>query len=157
MSGVGFFWEDESQDCPDLQIENGQLKFDEGLETAIFISAFSDRFVSLDQLPVGTTDQKGWRADLIAEVSNDLIGSEFWRLAKAKTSPQLAAFFEDAARDMLQWMIDDGVAQSVTAVATVIDNQQIDVAIEILRPDGDDIPFKFVWDGQSEKISVGDS
>lgn len=151
-TGIGFFWTDDEQDCPDLVIENGQLKFETGLETSVFISAFSDRFVTLEQLPAGQTDQRGWWADLIAENVGDLIGSELWRLERSKTSESLAGLFEVVCQDMLRWMIDDGIAQQVTASATVVDNQTIEVQVTILKPDGQDIPFKFAWDGQAQKI-----
>jgi len=153
MSGVGFFWKDKTDHCPDLVIENGQIKFDQGLETSVLISAFSDRFVELDQLPAGTDDQKGWWADLISDIIGDKIGSEIWRLTRAKTSAQTASFLEGAMQDMLQWMIDDGIASKIVVTSRVIDNQQIDGLAQIFRPSGDDIPFKFAWDGQELKIS----
>lgn len=156
MVGVGFFWQDEAQECPDLVIENGQLKFETGFDTAVYISAFSDRRVDLSQLPIGATDQRGWWGDLISEVVNDRIGSELWRLEKSKVFETTAGFFEDVVRAMLQWMIDDGVAQSVTADAIVVNNETIEVKATITKPDGDNIPFKFVWDGQRAKISGGE-
>ena len=49
MSGqdVGFF--NVGAACPDMIIENGDLKADNGLETASLISLFSDKRVTLEQ------------------------------------------------------------------------------------------------------------
>lgn len=155
MSGVGFFWIDEDQECPDLQIENGQIKFDPGLETPAFISIFSDRRVPLEELPQFTTNQRGWWADLISEPTDDLIGSRLWTVERAKTNQQTAIKIEQAIKEGLQWMIDDGIAESITVSSEIIDREVITGKAEILKPEGTEIPFNFKWDGQALKIIGG--
>lgn len=148
-----FFWENGDEDCPDLVIENGQIKFDPGLEMAVFISIFTNRFVELDELPQNSTDQMGWWADLIAEQSDDLIGSTAWTFERSKINDEVAVRFEDGIRESLQWMLDDGVASEVNVSSEVFQNENIILSITITKPQGTNIPFKFKWDGQALKIS----
>jgi len=155
MSGqdVGFF--NVNADCPDMVIENGDLKADPGLETPALISMFSDKRVTLQELPTGHTDQRGWWADLISEPPDDQIGSRFWVLeALGKVLESTSVEFESILAEAFQWMLDDGIAQTVTVSASrnVSNPNQIDGTATIIRPDGDSIPFKFIWDGQQLKL-----
>ena len=61
--------------CPDMIIENGDLKPEKGLETAILITLFSDKRATDDQLPDAITGKRGWWGATIAEMASDQIGS----------------------------------------------------------------------------------
>ena len=149
---VGFF--DVGRACPDLVIENGDLKADNGLETAGLISLFSDRRVSLEQLPAGETDRMGWWADLISEPLADEIGSRLWVLERTgKVLNATAVEMESMLAEAFQWMLDDGIAAQVKVSAARTGTSEIRGNVEILKPDGDNIPFKFVWDGQRLKLT----
>lgn len=149
---VGFF--DVGTACPDLVIENGDLKADNGLETAALISLFSNKRVSLEQLPQGETDQMGWWADLISEPIGDEIGSRLWILERTgKVLDSTAVEMESMLSEAFKWMLDDGVAAQVVVSAARNGTNEIRGSVEIKKPDGDNIPFKFVWDGQRLKLT----
>lgn len=153
MSGqdVGFF--DTGEACPDLKIENGDLKADNGLETAALISVFSNKRVTLEQLPQGETDRMGWWADLISEAEGDQIGSRHWvleRLGKINTQSEIE--MRSVLKEAFEWMLDDGIASRVEVDAERTDTNEIVGSALIYRPSGDNIPFKFVWDGQKLKL-----
>lgn len=148
---VGFF--DVGSDCPDMIIENGDLKADVGLETAALISLFSDKRVTLEELPRGHNDRKGWWADLISEPLSDEIGSKFWRLeAIGKIDNFTAVELENVLVDAFKWMLEDGIAARLAVSAERTGTNQIGGTVNIFKPDGDNIPFKFVWDGQNLKL-----
>jgi len=148
---VGFF--DVGSECPDLVIEGGDLKADNGLETPALISLFSDRRVSLEELPRGELDRMGWWADLISEVEGDLIGSRYWVLERnGKVSNPTVVELESILRQTFEWMIDDGIASRVVVSGERFGVDQIRGTVQIFRPNGDDIPFKFIWDGQQLKL-----
>lgn len=154
MSGqdVGFF--DVGGACPDLVIENGDLKADNGLETSALISLFSNKRVSLEQLPIGETDQMGWWADLLSEPLDDEIGSRLWILERTgKVLPATAVEMESMLAEAFKWMLDDGIAAQVIVNAERNGLNEIRGEVEIRKPDGDNIPFKFVWDGQRLKLT----
>lgn len=153
MSGqdVGFF--DVGTDCLDIVIENGDLKADNGLDTAAFISLFSDRRVTLEELPAGEDDRKGWWADLISEPIDDEIGSKLWTLERSKINNATAAELETILEEAFKWMLDDGISNSVVVTAEQLGINEIRGSVEISKPDGSSHPFKFIWDGQRLKIS----
>lgn len=148
---IGFF--NVGADCVDLVIEDGDLKADNSFETAVLISMFTDRFTEIEDLPAGNTDPRGWWADLLSKPLTDLIGSRLWTLDRAKTDNDLEASLEEFAREALNWMLEDGIADRLEILATKISLDHTDVAVKIFKPDGSDIAFQFVWDGQ--ELNVG--
>lgn len=156
MSGqdVGFF--DVGTACPDFIIENGDLKADNGLQTAALISVFSDKRVTFEELPRGHKDRRGWWADLVSEPLNDEIGSKYWRLeAIGKVIESTVVELETVLADAFAWAIDDGLASKVVVTAERAGTNRIDGKVEIFKPNGDNIPFKFAWDGQRLKLFEG--
>ncbi len=100
------------------------LLMDAGLQTAVIISLFCDRLAdAADTIPDGTTDRRGWWGDTpLPNVTDpagglDLTGSRLWLLARALQVTETLRKAETYAKESLQWMIDDGVAGSVTASA----------------------------------------
>lgn len=148
---VGFF--DVGEACPDIVIENGDLKADPGLEMAALISMFSDKRVTFEELPRGQNSRRGWWADLISEPIDDEIGSKLWRLeAIGKVTNATAVELENVLADAFAWMLDDGIAARIVVNAERTDTNQVDGSVKIFKPDGDNIPFKFAWDGQRLKL-----
>lgn len=136
----------------DIAYGLGDLASDEGLETAVLLSLFTDRRVLDEELAPGETDKRGWWGDQIAEVPQDLIGSKLWLLDRAAANPETRNRAEAYAKEALQWLLDDGVAASLNVAATLVDrNARIDIAVEIVRPMEKNIfyyRFQLVWDGQ---------
>jgi phage gp46-like protein len=151
---VGFF--DVGTACPDLVIEDGDLKADNGLETASLISLFSDRRVSFEELPAGETDRMGWWADLVSEPEDDLIGSRLWLLERfgkiiSSTPVQMEAMLKEA----FDWMLEDGIAQVVNVSAERNGQNEVKGSVEIFRPDDKNSTFQFIWNGQELKLTEG--
>ena len=66
----------------DLVIENDDLKIDEGLETAVLISLYTDARVSDEELPAEEAQKRGWWGDIYPDIPNDQIGSKLWLKAR---------------------------------------------------------------------------
>lgn len=142
---------DVGNNCLDLKIVDGDLQSDDGLENAVLISIFTDKRVEKEELPESIIDQKGWWADSISDPSDDLIGSKFWLQDRGKLTTNIKNDIRDDIQESLQWLIDDGIAATVEVTTTLIAGERIDIDIQIFKPEGDDHPFKFVWDGQELK------
>lgn len=132
----------------DIAIENGDLKGDDGLETAVAISIFTDRRVTDEELPFPQIDKKGWWGDMFPEVEQDKIGSRLWLVGREKVTQEVANRAQDYCKEGLQWLIDDGVAASVTAVATYNSFKNLIIDIQIVKPSGNKSRFKVLWDKQ---------
>jgi phage gp46-like protein len=105
----------------DWQMNGPDLATDDGLRAAVLISLFTDRRAADDDaLPDGTDDRRGWWADLPPDGAPDrgrpdLIGSRLWLLTRAKATDETAQLARRYILEALQWMIEDGVAQSIDA------------------------------------------
>ena len=112
----------------DLVILNGDLELDQGLESAILASLYSDsRAPEGVEIPDGSTDPRGWWAvDL-----DDEYGSELWILERSKLDTETIALAEEAATRALSWLIEDGIAADLTVVATR-EGDAISLSVEII-------------------------
>lgn len=103
----------------DFALDQLGLVEDDGLETALLISLFTDRYANADDvLPDGGNDRRGWWADEFNVVQQDLIGSRLWLILREKQLGRVLVRAREYAKEALQWLIDDGVAESVDVVAT---------------------------------------
>ena len=147
MSDVGIFF---VNNCFQLVIEDGDLKGDDGLETAVTISLFTDRRARIDELPEGTSLRRGWWGDLFPTTPGDQIGSKLWTVIdRGKVLPEIIPVVEAAARESLDWMIREGVASAVSVEASIDDINRLNLAVSIVRPeDLSENRFAFLWEGQ---------
>lgn len=132
----------------DLAIENDDVATDAGLETAVFLSLFTDLRRPELGVCVEPCDGRGWWGDAFQEPEGDAYGSLLWTLARV-TTRNLETTAPQFARDGLEWMREDSVAASVEATAalgpapgTLCLNVQID------RPVGEQLNVRFapLWE-----------
>lgn len=123
MADIALIW-DPANGRADFAVVDGDLAMDEGLGTAVIISLFCDRVAeSGDVIPDGSDDPRGWWGDTPLPNQTDLpggidlTGSRLWLLARSLQVTETLRKAESYAREALQWMIDDGIAGSVTASA----------------------------------------
>jgi len=148
LSDIGLFLVDN---CINLKLENGDIALDEGIETSILISVFSDARVSTDELPAGETNRKGWWGDMFPEIENDKIGSKLWLTERGKKTLSVLSSVETSVKRSLKWLIDDGVASSVDVVADFDSNDGITLSIDITKPSDEKNLFKIFWNKQEIK------
>ena len=100
----------------DWAIKDQDLAGDDGLETAIILSLFTDRrALEDDPLPDGSDDRRGWWAD--AYVGQDHIGSRLWLLEREKDTREVVNRARDYAEEALQWLVEDGIALGIEVMA----------------------------------------
>lgn len=151
----------------DLALAGPDLLTDDGLDTAILISLYSDRRAGLDDaLPDPDESRRGWWGDGIAEVEGDRIGSRLWLLSREKQTPDLLNRAREIVAESLDWLIEDGVARSVAVAADWVDADAslpsgdrvsvggrvvraglLGLTITVVRPDGSDRSRRFdvIW------------
>lgn len=109
---------------------------DDGLETAVILSLFTDRQADADdELPDGGNDRRGWWGDVFPAAPGDKIGSRLWLLSREKQSSTALNKAREYALEALQWLVDDGVASRIEVDAQVIRPGMLGLAIAIYRPD----------------------
>lgn len=145
MSDIGLLLVDN---CFDLRIKEGDLEADNGLETAVAISLFTDKRVSEEDRPDLEKDQRGWWGDMFPEVDLDKIGSRLWTLDRSKTNNETLRRSEELCKEALNWMLEDGLASAIIINSEYNDSKNLIVDIEISRPDKDSERFSVLWDEQ---------
>lgn len=116
---------------------------DEGLDTAVIISLLTDaRAKDDDTLPSGT-DHRGWWGDDYAEIDGDKLGSRLWLLDREKQLPEVLLRARSYIQEALQWLVVDGVAESVEVQTFVPRDGILGAIVNVIRPDGQTTQFKF--------------
>jgi phage gp46-like protein len=136
IQGNAFFGFDWSRDAA-----GPGLVMDDGLQSAVVISLFTDRRADANDLPTNAPggDRRGWWGDSFGDVPGDRIGSRLWLLAREK------------AKEALQWLLDDGIASAVNVDAQWMDGRQgvLQLNVEIVRASKPVTKYQFeaFWKG----------
>lgn len=142
----------------DIYVSEAGFLSDEGLQTAVTISLFTDR-----RLPDGTphpdgmSDMRGYWGD-VGESDGYQWGSLLWTLYRQVITNSVITSCREFCEQALQWMVDDGIAQSVTVTAERAGTYQINIGVTIVKRDTlETLRYSYVWDGQAtQKVSVTD-
>ena len=134
-----------------LLIREGALARDDGLETAVVLSLFTDRLAAPGDVPAGAQPgaRRGWWGDALADVPGDLMGSRLWLLHRAKQEAGVLTAAEGYAREALQWLVEDGVATAVEVTASFPRAGVLALAVQVQRPTKPVAQFRFddFWKG----------
>ncbi len=117
------------------------------LPRAVIISLFTWRRANGDdELPA--SKKYGWWGDSYAQLPNDRIGSRLWLLSRSKMTNDTVARAQEYATEALQWLIDDGVADSVQIFAEREGLSMLALQIRITRGNAALLNIRFinVWD-----------
>ena len=148
VSDIALRW-DPALFAADLAIEANDLASDEGLKTAVVLSLFTDRRAEEgDALPDGSTDRRGWWGDAFPVATDDRIGSRLWLLSREKQAATVLSRAEEYAREALQWLLDDRVAERI---AVTVENPRagmLGLEVVIYRPQADPVTYRFdrIWE-----------
>jgi phage gp46-like protein len=146
----------------DYAIAAPGLAEDDGLETAVLLSLFTDRRAEPDEAPPdGSDDRRGWWADAYASTGGDAgatdrVGSRLWLLARSKGTAHVLALARSYAEEALAWLVRDGVAWRVEVSAEHMrpaDPAQahaLALLVAIHRPARPPARYRFehVWEGR---------
>lgn len=141
----------------DIQFANGDIVRDDGLETAVLISLFSDSRAAEDMIPAidRDGDLRGYWGDVRPTVSGDETGSLLWVLKRSKQLNQTLADAREYAQRSLQWLVTDGVAQSVSVVTSYPYRGWMLLEVIIYRPQSaNPVTFRYAYAWASQLLKV---
>lgn len=128
----------------DFALDGADLATDDGLETAVALSLFTDRRAERDDaLPGGDDDRRGWWGDTFAAVEGDRIGSRLWLLSREKNLPEALNRARDYGAEALAWMVEDGIAERVEVIAAAPLNNVLLLDVAVFRPKDPPVRFRF--------------
>lgn len=112
MPDIATFWV-PAEGRGDWAILGPDLRSGDDLATSVIISLFSDRRADPDDvIPDGSGNPRGWWGD----TPDRRLGSKIWLIERAKQTEDTRQRAEDYIQQSLQWLIDDGVAESIDVV-----------------------------------------
>ena len=153
MTDIALRWR---QTHADFSIVANDLESDDGLETAVIISLFTDRRADrTDILPDTQISRRGWWGDLFNGDAQDRIGSKLWLLGREKQTEETRLRAIGYAQDALQWLVDDRVLDTFTVDGEWIDRGILGLTVTLDRPRTDTVEYRFnySWDAQALRTS----
>lgn len=139
---------------PDWAVENGDLKTDVTLETAVYLSLYTDADAQDgDEVPEGMKPRHWWGqaywgrvfAALGVEIGGIQLGSLRWTLVRAKQTEDTRLRSIEIDRKALAWMVTVGLAASIDIDAEWVADGQLLTSIAIHKPDGLVEKYQTFW------------
>lgn len=128
----------------DFALDGPDLASDDGLETAVIISLFTDRRAADDDvLPDPTGDRRGWCMDAWPVVVGYLIGSRLWELHREKQLQSVVNRAREYAQEALAWFVEDGIAKRVAVEAEIVRQGVLGLGVVIERTDQPVAQYRF--------------
>jgi len=129
----------------DLVLAEGQLSQDEGLESAILHSLFTDRRAGEDDVKTfGKPGRRGWWGDLTLADSGDQYGSLLWLLEREKLNAQTAERARQYAADALKWLVQDGVAVSCQVETEILSRDTLGMLVTVQLDQGNSFAAQYL-------------
>lgn len=141
----------------DIGFANGDVVPDDGLETAVLVSLFSDARATEDMIPAidRDGDLRGYWGDVRPPVDGDSTGSLLWVLKRSKQLNQTLADAREYAQRALRWLIDDGVAQTVVVNTSYPQRGWMLLEVIIYRPQSaNPVTFRYAYAWASQLLKV---
>lgn len=138
----------------DIKIQNGILELDNGLQTAIYISLFTDRRIGEDdEIPDRSNDRRGYWGDTLED---EPLGSFLWTLDREKITTSLLNKIDTYSKDALNWLIEDGIASEINTIVERDSKniEQINIEIQIIKPDEKSESYRYSLNWEAVKNAV---
>lgn len=150
MSDIGLVW-DNNLGSADFTISGDDIALDDGLETSVMLSLFTNR----RQDGVG-----GWWGDAVGGIHGDEMGSHLWTLAREKDTPTVLKRAAEIARAALAWMVTDAVAARVECTTESLPlragRTMLALAVTIHRPEvSSPAVYKYSYNWAAQEVRRG--
>ena len=146
MTDIATTFDQESL-AGDLEFDGALLAQDEGLDTAILHSLFTNaRAKDGDELPAGTASRQGWWGDLTLPHEGDRYGSRLYLLSREKQTPAVLLRAEEYAREALAWLTADGLADHLEVTAEIVREGVLGLKISVWLDDEHPIVKNYLYD-----------
>jgi phage gp46-like protein len=142
MSDIRTFFFDFSHGADWLLAERA-LAGDDGLDTAVILSLFTDARARAGDVTPAPDDLRGWWGDAYATPAGDNIGSRLWLLTRRKQLPAVLNEARSYAEEALRWMLRDRIASRIEVLASIPRAEVLGLEISISRPHGQPVRYRF--------------
>lgn len=132
-------------DLYDLDIiSTGDIRSEDFFDTAIIVSLFAERRANESEV-AESRQQRGWIGN--ESTPGFEMGSKIWLYEQSRLTKTILNGIEIAARESLQWLVDDEFAIRITKVKAIATTTGINLEIVITRPNSQvDRRYFDLWD-----------
>lgn len=114
---------------------DGDLISEDGLDTALLVSLFTDARASASQVPTPEL-RRGWMGNTASLVNGRELGGLLWLLDQTKLTQLTLNEAISYARDALAWFTEDGLATKIEVDGDIVPQSGISLAITITTKKG---------------------
>ena len=112
------------------------IESDELLDTAVLISLFTRKLADEDDvLPDENSLREGYWGDQYEKIPSHRKGSKLWLLRRSKATRSTLNLARVYALESLQWMIDDGIADTIEVEVERQNDGRLAFQVKIQRPE----------------------
>lgn len=119
----------------DIAIEDGDFANEDGFDTAIWISLFTDARANISQVLI-PENRRGWLGNLVSSVQDRQLGGYLWLSEQRRLTQDTVNEITDYARKSLFWMIEDEIALKLEVEGDMDPPNGITIEIKITALDG---------------------
>jgi len=118
----------------DFAVADNDLVTDDGLETAIIISLFTDLEADQSDIDTGLVEDRGgwWGNQLLDEKSKT--GSRIWTLKRSKLNSTTLNALQRTCEEALNWLVDDNAAAKIVVSVSRAGRETAAIYIDMYRP-----------------------
>lgn len=133
----------DDQDQYDISLDSeGDIANGDFFDTSMLYSILGERRALPPEVPESSR-RRGWIGNEFQDYEN---GSKIWLYEQSKLTRTILNNIESEAQNALQWMIDDNFAVGSIIVSAVVDQFQVNINIDIQRPNSKvDRRFFTLW------------
>lgn len=130
----------------DLKIGfDGDIETDDFFDTAIQVSLFSDKRANESEV-LESRKRRGWIGNEVRDDGFE-VGSKLWLFEQSRLTRTVMNQVEDAARESLQWLVDDDFAVAIRTTQLTMTTTSITLEVTIERTTSQVEKFFFeLWD-----------
>lgn len=119
----------------DIVIENGDIANEDGFETAIYVSLFTDARAPESKV-IRPENRRGWLGNIASPVEGRELGSLLWLAEQRRLNQGTLNEIIDYARQALAWFVEDEIAKSIEVSGEIVPRSGIALTINITATDG---------------------
>lgn len=110
---IDFKFKQDGLDNWDINFSGGDIEATQGLDSAIYLSILSENRASSSQIK-DSRSRRGHFANEFNNIQNSEVGSLVWYYTQQAVNTQAnASLIQNAIRDSLSWILDQGIASDL--------------------------------------------
>lgn len=119
----------------DISFENGDIVAEDGFDTAIYVSLFTDARAP-ENLVAIPEKRRGWIGNTASPVEGRDLGGLLWLVDQRRLTQKTLNATVDYARKALNWFVDDGLLSRIDVTGVIIPKEGVRLGVTMTALNG---------------------